>query len=227
VKGEKYRRALGPGGRLKYPHLPTINVGNKSRVNWVPAELVDILHGQVRSGKVDGDMTAMMIRYSAVRPEERFGFITNGSAGAAKGGAGADAGKDDDGAGEAAVVHVIRKDRTARGFGLHDIAPTPMAVSAVLLPPAKIQYGQSKILDPKLSGSWNHEGYKFISPPAGPSPPPPGAPAGERPAYTYGVLVVMRGGSFDGNAVDTFKRTIERDCASTGVQYRTDHNNKP
>ncbi len=56
-----YRAAL-PNGRLRFPHAPTINVGNEKKPVLVPAELVSIPQGQCRMGCVVGDMTAKLIR---------------------------------------------------------------------------------------------------------------------------------------------------------------------
>ena len=58
---EKYKNKL-PSGKLKYPMLPVIDVGTKSKPNYVPAELVDIPGGQSRSKVCTGQMTAAMIK---------------------------------------------------------------------------------------------------------------------------------------------------------------------
>jgi hypothetical protein len=58
-------------------------------------------------------------QYAAVKPQERMDFITD----------------------SASVVSVLRKDPNAAAFGVSTINPEPMAVSAVLLPPAKLRYG--------------------------------------------------------------------------------------
>lgn len=47
-----------------------------------------------------------------------------------------------------------QQDPVNKQFGLADVAPEPMAVQAVVLPPVKLQYGNA-ILEPGLSGSWN------------------------------------------------------------------------
>lgn len=56
-----YRNAI-PGGRLKFPALPAINLGTKTKPIYVPPELVVIPGGQVRSNVCTGDMTSQMIR---------------------------------------------------------------------------------------------------------------------------------------------------------------------
>ncbi len=47
---------------LKYPALPTVNIGSTKRPVWVPVELVEVPGGQVRSKVMTGDMTATMIK---------------------------------------------------------------------------------------------------------------------------------------------------------------------
>ena len=60
--GQAYAAALGPSGRLKYPQIPTINIGSVSKPVLVPAELVSVPFGQFCSGAMTGDMTASVIR---------------------------------------------------------------------------------------------------------------------------------------------------------------------
>ena len=60
-KGPIYRAVLKEG-RLKYPDLPTINVGSKDKPVLIPPELVVIADGQCRTRVCTGDMTASMIK---------------------------------------------------------------------------------------------------------------------------------------------------------------------
>lgn len=48
VRGAAYCAILGPSKALKFPFLPTINVGSKSKPVLIPAELVEIRSGQTR-----------------------------------------------------------------------------------------------------------------------------------------------------------------------------------
>jgi hypothetical protein len=56
-----YMKAL-PTGRLKYPFLPTVNIGSSSKPVLVPPELVMIPGGQCRSTVCTGEMAASMIK---------------------------------------------------------------------------------------------------------------------------------------------------------------------
>jgi hypothetical protein len=66
-----------------------------------------------------------------VRPDERMNFVVNGS------GSGTDA----------SVVNVLRRDKNAEAFGISNINPEPMACTALLLPPAKLRYGNVRRID--------------------------------------------------------------------------------
>jgi Piwi domain len=87
----------------------------------------------------------VVLQVAAVRPDTRFRYICA---------------KD-------SVVNVIRAQQTATSFGIDKIALKPMAVSAFLLPPAKICYGNNAIVDPKLNGSWTMDRTRFSSPAPG------------------------------------------------------------
>ena len=62
---EVYKSKLfGPGGKLKYPFLPTVNVGSKNAPMLVPIELVVVPDGQCRTGAIAGTTAAAeMIKY--------------------------------------------------------------------------------------------------------------------------------------------------------------------
>lgn len=64
LKSKTSYKTYIPGGKLKYPSLPAINLGSKSKPVYVPPELVVVPGGQSRSNVCTGDMTAQMIRYS-------------------------------------------------------------------------------------------------------------------------------------------------------------------
>ena len=98
---------------------------------------------------------SLYFQEAAVQPAERFRFITEGPS--EKGEKGS-------------IVHVIRNDAVVRDFGLNDISQEPMATSAVILPPAKLQYGGGVVVEPQLSGTWNMEGKKFAHIPANADP---------------------------------------------------------
>ena len=53
-----------------------------------------------------------------------------------------------------------------QAFGLSGIASQPLLVKAHILPQARIQYGNGKIIDPQLSGGWNlASNPHFVCPP--------------------------------------------------------------
>lgn len=163
-----YRQAL-PRRKLQYPKLPTINIGSNNRPVLVPAELCVVKTAQPRNNVVTPQMTAEIIKFAAMRPDERMRNIMNG-----------------DGI-SPAVVEVIRNDSNNCAFGFNNISAEPMAVSAALLPQAKILYADNNIVDTKLQGAWNMDRpkqAKFIR----------AAPQAEKDGgYTFGVLFVSEG----------------------------------
>lgn len=68
---ELLNKAL-PSGRLRYPFLPTINVGSKKRMILIPMELVEVPPGQSRP--VDGAIQSKVIRLAAMLPDERLKY---------------------------------------------------------------------------------------------------------------------------------------------------------
>ena len=128
---------------------------------------------------------------AAVRPDDRMRFIMDG------------------GTGDSSIVSVLRNDPTAKAFGLGEISTTPMAVSAVLLPHAKLRYGGGIVIDPLLSGTWNMDGKKFSHPPA------------QNTNIGYGILIVGGYGPpspQDMGVVEEFKVALERDALGTGLK---------
>eukprot|EP01041_Mallomonas_annulata_P003861 gene3861-7706_t len=188
-----YLRYL-PQGKLKFPFLPCVNLGSKKKPVLLPPELLRIPGGQFRSGKaLTGAITAAMIRQAAVRPAERFAHLTGSVSNH-----------------EGSMIEVINSDQTARAFGLGNISPQPMKVNARLLPPAILQYGDGKELDPKLSGSWNlRGGEKFVQ-------LPPGAINGR---YMIGCLFVTDAPPQQSHfeMAKRFMFDLERDARTTGL----------
>lgn len=179
-----------PGGKLKYPDLPTINIGSASKPVLLPAEVIVIPEGQCRTGKITGDMTAQMIKYSAVRPNERMEFITDTSN----------------------IYQSISGDSNIADFGLSNINKTPMAVAAKILPSVTLKYAGNKTVSPGLAGSWNSDGQKCIIPP--PQPLNGGylygvLLVGSGPPRCQGDYTQV---------VEGFIQMLERDCASFGVR---------
>lgn len=191
----QYRDALkASGGRLKYPQLPTINVGTSSHPVLIPAELCIVPGGQCRSHKMVGDMTAQLIRHAAVRPDERMAYITDNT---------------DDGG---SIVNVLRTDRTASAFGLTNISAAPIACAATLLPQAKLKYGNA-VVDPMFNGTWNMERQTFARLP----------PGRDEKGYMYGIVITTDRGFPEQNMqyVKEFTDTMERDANIAGIKMRS------
>ena len=127
---------------LQFPFLPTVNVGSKQRAVLVPMELVDIVPGQTRTRSVTGDISAQIIKYAAMLPNDRFKNISQNSS----------------------LFSALADDQDADHFGLAQIAatvsgdgksgPLPMRVTGTILPPPRLQYG-NKPIEPQLKGAWN------------------------------------------------------------------------
>lgn len=189
VKGSVFQHAL-PKGELVYPDLPTVNIGSSKRPILIPAELVLVAGGQSRSRACTGAMTATIIKAAAVKPAERFKCIMDG----------------DPSTGGTSIIPLLQQDLTTTDFGLHRIATKPMAVHAVLLPQAKLSYGNKKTLDPMLAGTWNHEGLEFFKCAKNDSLSP----------IKYGIIFVG-GAAGKLDDVDKFSTILERDAKLSGV----------
>ncbi len=137
-------------GRYLYPFLPTINVGTNTKPILVPPQLIIIAPGQNISRKLSPDMTAKVIKYAAVRPQDRFEFLANGESTQGL-----------------SALDAMRTDADVQSFGLNFVEKEPMAVAARLLPQPKLRYGQNKMVDPGLSGGWSIDRpqQQFVTPP--------------------------------------------------------------
>ena len=142
--------AVDKDGKYLYPFLPTINVGTNTKPILIPPQLIIIAPGQNISRKLTPDMTAKVIKYAAVRPQDRFEFLANGDT--------------DQGI---SAIEAMRRDVEVQNFGLNSVEKEPMVVAARLLPQPKLRYGQNKVVDPGLSGGWNIDRpqQQFVIPP--------------------------------------------------------------
>lgn len=122
---------------LKYPYLPTINIGSKARPCLQPIELCEIIEGQARNKILDGRVSAQIIKHAAMLPNDRMNFITETTGGS--------------------LLQAIATDRDSEAFGLGEhINQIPICLKgATILPPAKLLYGQGKMIEPELKGTWN------------------------------------------------------------------------
>ena len=139
----QYFREKYPDQPLKFPWLPCVDVGRKNKTVLIPCELLTVLAGQVRHGRVNKDpnMLAALIKESAVKPDERFRHV-----------AGSGDGKD--------FISCVKNDETAKLFGISSVSPEPLSVRATILPQAKLMYGNGEF-DPKLTGAWNMANKTF------------------------------------------------------------------
>lgn len=135
---------------LQFPFMPTVNVGSKNHQVLVPMELVDIIPGQTRTRSVTGDISAQIIKYAAMLPNDRFKNVSENSS----------------------LFSALADDQDAEHFGLAQIAttvtgkgPLPMRVTGTILPPPRLQYGNC-IIDPQLKGTWNMSGSTTFAHPA-------------------------------------------------------------
>jgi eukaryotic translation initiation factor 2C len=135
----RYRNALPPGGRLRYPFLPTINVGTLLKPMLVPCELVAVLGGQVRSNVVNAEMTAKLVKLAATPPNERHAQIVSSS-----------------------VLSKIRDDTVSRAFGVSGVELSPIVSYGRILPPVRIEYAQGKIAEPELRGAWKMDDKRVL-----------------------------------------------------------------
>lgn len=182
-----YRQAL-PTGRLRYPKLPTVNIGSNSHPVLVPSELCHVTTPQNRKNVITPEMTAQIIRIAAKRPDDRMRQITSGST----------------------VVTMLRDDPNNRAMGLHQINPEPMAVSATILPPAQIVYKDLSKVDPGLRGEWKMDGKRFYA-------SPPGADTKGRHKYGV-LLVGNGPPPGDWRAtLGRFQEMLEQDGARVGL----------
>jgi eukaryotic translation initiation factor 2C len=189
----EYKNKL-KNGKLAFPRLPTINVGNDKHPILVPAELIYVPGGQSKNGAATPEMVSQIIRYAAIRPDERMRTIIDGEEGGTS------------------VVNVLRQDPTAKKFGTSEIAAEPMNVAAYLLPPPKLVYGGNAIVEPRLEGGWNIDRpqRKFVRLPPAPS---------DR-GYMYGIMIVSNNQPSPdwSDRVKHFKENIEKDAQGSGLR---------
>ena len=177
---------------VKYPYLPTVNMGSNSRKELYPAELVAIPPGEMRNHLVKEDpyLNAAMIKYAAVAPQIRIDHITNN---------------------ENSVVKVLRNNSTAAAFGLNQISTEPTKVPATMLPPAKLLYGNNRVVEPEFKGEWNPSGrdnLTFQRPPVNPV----------QGGYLFAVMVVGNPNPNDKPTVDGMSAELARQSVVSGVK---------
>ena len=183
------------GSRLKYPFLPTVDVGSRNKPILFPMELISVRPGQPFS-RCTPDMTAKIVRHAAILPQERFQNLL------------------DNGERSQSVLTELRGCSQAACFGVTKFEVSPMSVSARLLPPPKLQY-RDQVFEPGLNGEWNiltGKRAQFVDLPANPR---------RDGSYMYGILIVSQGGQQPREwerPTKDFKSALEDDAASAGLK---------
>jgi len=126
--------------KLRYPHLPCLQVGQEHKHTYLPLEVCTIVQGQRCMKKLTDMQTSTMIKATARSAPERENEIKN----------------------------LIRKtdinsDPFVQEFGLH-ISRDLMEVRGRVLPPPKLQYGgRTKQQALPNQGVWDMRGKQFFS----------------------------------------------------------------
>jgi eukaryotic translation initiation factor 2C len=187
--GKAFRKFMEKN-ELRYPSLPTVDIGSQKRPVLIPAEMIVVPGGQIRSKKLSAEITASIIKYAAVKPAERFHFLSSDIGGGGN------------------FVNILKNDPTASAYGMHGLETEPMKCSARLLPPPNIQYANC-VETPGFAGTWNLEGKKFVQPPV--------SEMGDN-KFKYGILGVGRPPHKWEDSVDSFMGSLVGDARTLGVQ---------
>ncbi|KRY44402.1 Protein argonaute-1, partial [Trichinella britovi] len=129
-------------GPLKYPNLPLVQVGSKSKPIYFPVELCQVANCQRYNKKLKACQTTSIIRFASTDAPTRI----------------------------LKCIDMIKKsnfssDPFLKSFGVQ-IKAEPMNVSGRVLPPPRLEYGKGNggrqiILTPK-DGAWNSTEFKFF-----------------------------------------------------------------
>ncbi|KRX19719.1 putative protein tag-76, partial [Trichinella nelsoni] len=136
---EYFCDAYGP---LKYPNLPLVQVGSKSKPIYFPVELCQVANCQRYNKKLKACQTTSIIRFASTDAPTRI----------------------------LKCIDMVKKsnfsnDPFLKSFGVQ-IKAEPMIVSGRVLPPPRLEYGKGNggrkiILTPK-DGAWNSNEFKFF-----------------------------------------------------------------
>ncbi|KRZ00480.1 Protein argonaute-1, partial [Trichinella zimbabwensis] len=136
---EYFRDVYGP---LKYPNLPLVQVGSKSKAIYFPVELCQVAKCQRYDKKLKAFQTKSIIRFASTEAPTRI----------------------------QRCIDLVQKsnfnsDPFLKSFGVQ-IKPEPIMVSGRVLPPPRLEYGKENggpqvILTPK-DGAWNSNEFKFF-----------------------------------------------------------------
>ncbi len=196
-KAAPYILALGRGGKLKFPFLPTVNVGTAKKPVLVPCELVNVPVGQTRQKSMTGELSAKIIKHAAILPNDRFKYL---------------AGNDQD---QNGLLRSVHADANVAAFGLSDINPEPMRLHGTVLAPAKLQYG-NRVVEPFLTGAWNLSGNLTFSHPA---PTEGDSGTGRNVTYPYNIVLAYEGSEPRDyqKLTEDFQKQLEADSRTVGI----------
>ncbi|KRY08052.1 putative protein tag-76 [Trichinella patagoniensis] len=129
-------------GPLKYPNLPLVQVGSKSKPIYFPVELCQVANCQRYNKKLKACQTTSIIRFASTDAPTR----------------------------NLKCIEMVKKsnfnsDPFLKSFGVQ-IKAEPMIVDGRVLPPPRLEYGKGNggrqiILTPK-DGAWNSNEFKFF-----------------------------------------------------------------
>ncbi|KAJ9629163.1 hypothetical protein H2204_008952 [Knufia peltigerae] len=126
---------------IKHTHLPVINVGNRQRLVYLPAQVCHVRDGQSASMKLSPIQTSNMIGFAVKTPGENQDWI------AARG---------------AGLVGFAPANQTLDTFGLK-INPELISVPARILDGPKVVYTGNNSVKPSFA-SWNLRNVRFSAP---------------------------------------------------------------
>ncbi|KRY38161.1 putative protein tag-76 [Trichinella spiralis] len=136
---EYFRDVYGP---LKYPNLPLVQVGSKTKAIYFPVELCQVANCQRYNKKLKACQTTSIIRFASTDAPTR----------------------------NLKCIDMVKKsnfnsDPFLKSFGVQ-IKAEPMIVDGRVLPPPRLEYGKGNggrqiILTPK-DGAWNSNEFKFF-----------------------------------------------------------------
>jgi len=155
--------ALLKGKCLRWPQLPTVNVGTKTRQILVPIELIMVPSGQSRH-QLPPQVVAQVIKEAAVKPQLRMTHISHNNR----------------------LIHGIKTDDDSKCFGISEVETKATKVKSQVLSPAKILYRNNQTIDPGLAGTWNMASNMNFSV----APPNPIDIGHGKQGYKFAVLCV-------------------------------------
>ncbi|KAL9051832.1 MAG: hypothetical protein Q9162_005773 [Coniocarpon cinnabarinum] len=162
--------------RLQYPQLPVVKM-TKGQNTYIPMELCRITENQRYGFKLSDKQTSEMIKFAVTLPPRRWADIESGVG-----------------------MFNWGQDKYLAKYGLRVLndGQTPTQVTAKLLPPPRVNFGNSGDATPQYSGRWDLRGKKFIE-------------VNQSPLQCWGVCVVPdRQNSLDPATVQNFIRQFIR-----------------